>query len=216
MLKIVIPQLLLLLLIAPAGAALTGCLPQSEQPEPAAMEGEGGAPPPSELETLASASPATPTEEAPPDEAPEEDAPAAILFLVPQITFAEEGNPLSEPVVTGFEERRIAAGESWVVAPGPWGQRFEQAVGALRLELVEIQETAVVVNVLADRLADGTFQPRPEPERRQLSSGDCIEGHPLMLDALYSYCFVIERSGGEVRVTYALESESTMPRPPAP
>lgn len=138
----------------------------------------------------------------------------SLLFLVPQVEPSDPDNPLSDPVIIGYEERRLAERETWVVEPDPFGARFAQAVGALRLQLVAVRENVVVVDLLADERADGAFYPRLETERHTLMSGTCLAGYPLVLDALYSYCFELARSGGELRLSYHLESQSAMP--PAP
>jgi hypothetical protein len=137
-----------------------------------------------------------------------------LLFLVPQVELSDPENPLSAPIVIGYEERRIRAGETWVVEPDPFGARFVQTVGALRLQLVAVRENLVVVNLLADQWADGAFYPRAEPERYTITDGTCLTGYPLVLDALYGYCFELAQSGGELRMSYYLDSQSTIPPVP--
>ena len=137
---------------------------------------------------------------------------SVLILEIPVIEY-EDGNQLTEPTITGYDQAVINQGDEFVLDPAALGFIPGKSVGAVKLKLAQINQDSITVEILADSSFDGTFQPRDPIERVEIKDGVCIDALPLVMDVFYQYCFELE--GGEPQMTlrYRVEGQSTMPKP---
>jgi hypothetical protein len=136
----------------------------------------------------------------------------AIILEIPQIEY-EDGNQLTEPIITGYYQVVIKQGDEFVLDPTTLGFIPGKSVGAVKLYLAQINPDSITVEILADSSFDGTFQPRDPVETVELKDGVCIDALPLVMDVFYQYCFELEDGEPQMILRYRVEGESTMPKP---
>jgi hypothetical protein len=136
----------------------------------------------------------------------------SIILEIPKIEY-EDGNQLTEPIITGYDQEVIKQGEEFVLDPGALGFIPGKSVGAVKLGLVEVNPDSITVDILADTTFDGKFQPRDPIERVEIKDDACIDAFPLVMDVFYQYCFELEAGEPQITLRYRVEGESTMPKP---
>lgn len=135
-----------------------------------------------------------------------------IILEIPVIEY-EDGNQLTEPIITGYDQVVIKQGDEFILDPAALGFIPGKSVGAVQLRLVNIIPDSITVEILADTMFDGKFHPRDPIERIEIKDGTCIDAVPLVMDVFYQYCFDLEGSGPQITLRYRVEGESTMPKP---
>ena len=135
-----------------------------------------------------------------------------IILEIPVIEY-EDGNQLTEPIITGYDQVVIKRGDEFILDPAALGFIPGKSVGAVQLRLVKINPDSITVEILADTMFDGKYHPRDPIERIEIKDGTCMEAVPLVMDVFYQYCFGLDSSGSQFLLRYRIEGESTMPKP---
>ena len=136
----------------------------------------------------------------------------ALILEIPVIEY-QDGNQLSEPIITGYDQKIIRENDEFILDPDTLGYRLGQSVGAIKLKLVQILPDSITVAILADSQFDGNFHPRDPIENQNIENGTCIGAFPLVMDVYYQYCFILGKSDSKITLKYRLDEESTMPSP---
>jgi len=137
---------------------------------------------------------------------------SVLILEIPVIEY-EDGNQLTEPIITGYDQAVIEQGDEFVLDPAALGFIAGKSVGAVKLKLVKIYPDSISVEILADASFDATFQPRDPVDRLEIKDGTCIDAFPLVMDVFYQYCFELEGGEPHMILRYRVEGESTMPKP---
>lgn len=134
----------------------------------------------------------------------------SIVLKIPIIEYESPGNKLTKAIITGYEDKIINIEEEFVIDPATLGYLYENSVGDIKLKLVEVKKESIVVEILADKIYDGSFYPRNPIEREEIMGSKCIAGRPLATDISSKYCFTLSINESQFSLSYTLEEESTM------
>lgn len=136
----------------------------------------------------------------------------SMVLMIPIIEY-KDGNVLTEPTVTGYQEKVVETGSTFTLDPATLDVTLGSNVGAMELRLIDAAAASITVDVLADVRLDGNFHPRDSVERYDISDGSCIPAFSLVMDVNYEYCFELIERNSQVELRYEVSSESTMPGP---
>lgn len=138
----------------------------------------------------------------------------SIILKIPIIEYKTPNNKLSEVVITGYRDETITSGEEFIINPATLGFLYEKSVGEIKLKLIDVKKNSIVVEVLADKIYDGSFFPRNPIEREEISETKCLRAWALVMDVSYKYCFTFSAGEPQPSLSYTITERGTMPPPP--